>query len=90
MDLSEIRQQIDAIDQQIVDLFCKRMNLSAQVADYKKANHLPIYVPAREETILQSVAAQAGTEMETYVQNLYATIFELSRSYQAKQNNEVV
>ena len=48
MDLSEIRQQIDGIDQELVRLFCQRMNLSAQVADYKKANNLPIFVPARE------------------------------------------
>ena len=33
MDLSEIRQQIDEIDQELVGLFCRRMNLSAQVAD---------------------------------------------------------
>ena len=46
MDLSEIRQQIDEIDQELVGLFCRRMGLSAQVADYKKANNLPIFVPA--------------------------------------------
>ena len=56
MDLSEIRQQIDAIDENLVRLFCQRMNLSAQVADYKKANNLPIFVPARERAILQKVA----------------------------------
>ena len=33
MDLTEIRQQIDGIDQELVSLFCQRMNLSAQVAD---------------------------------------------------------
>ena len=33
MDLSEIRQQIDEIDQELVELFCRRMSLSAQVAD---------------------------------------------------------
>ena len=56
MDLSEIRQQIDGIDQELVRLFCQRMSLSAQVADYKKANNLPIFVPARERAILQKVA----------------------------------
>ena len=89
MDLSEIRQEIDAIDQQLVDLFCKRMNLSAQVADYKKANNLPIFVPARERAILQSVAEQAGPEMANYTRVLYSMLFELSRSYQSKRNNEL-
>ena len=45
MDLTEIRQEIDGIDQELVRLFCARMNLSAQVADYKKANNLPIFGP---------------------------------------------
>ncbi len=86
MDLTEIRNNIDAIDHQLVELFCRRMALSAQVAAYKKANNLPIYVPEREKAILQKVAALAGPELESYTQSLYATIFELSRGYQAEQN----
>ena len=89
MDLSEIRQQIDGIDQELVSLFCQRMNLSAQVADYKKANNLPIFVPARERAILQKVAEMAGPEMENYTRVLYSMLFELSRSYQSKRNGEM-
>ena len=89
MELSEIRQQIDGIDQELVRLFCQRMNLSAQVADYKKANNLPIFVPARERAILQKVAEMAGPEMENYTRVLYSMLFELSRSYQSKRNGEV-
>ena len=89
MDLPEIRQQIDGIDQELVRLFCQRMNLSAQVADYKKANNLPIFVPARERAILQKVAEMAGPEMENYARVLYSMLFELSRSYQSKRNGEM-
>ena len=89
MDLSEIRQQIDEIDQELVELFCRRMSLSAQVADYKKANNLPIFVPARERAILQKVAQMAGPEMENYTRVLYSMLFELSRSYQSKRNGEL-
>lgn len=89
MDLSEIRQQIDGIDRELVRLFCERMNLSAQVADYKKANNLPIFVPARERAILQKVAEMAGPEMENYTRVLYSMLFELSRSYQSKRNGEM-
>ena len=89
MDLSEIRQQIDEIDQELVGLFCRRMSLSAQVADYKKANNLPIFAPARERAILQKVAELAGPEMENYTRVLYSMLFELSRSYQSKRNGEI-
>ena len=42
MDLTELRNQIDGIDDQLVQLFCRRMELCAQVAEYKKANGLPV------------------------------------------------
>ena len=84
MDLSQIRQEIDAIDAQLVKLLCQRMALSGQVANYKKANNLPILVPAREQAILQSIAEQAGPEMAPHVQRLYETLFAVSRDYQAE------
>ena len=89
MDLKEIRSQIDDIDCELVSLFNKRMALSLQVADYKKENQLPIYVPAREREILLDVATKAGPEMANYTRVLYSMIFELSRSYQSKQNAEL-
>ncbi len=89
MDLKELRTQIDAIDDQLVTLFAQRMEIAAQVADYKKANNMPIYVPARERQILQSVAAKAGPEMANYARVLYSMLFELSRSYQSKRNTEL-
>jgi len=89
MDLTQIRQQIDQIDSELVRLFCDRMALSAKVADYKKANNLPIFVPARERAILQKVAELAGPEMSNYSRVLYSMLFELSRSYQSKRNGEI-
>ena len=90
MDLKEIRNEIDSIDDQLVQLFCQRMKLSAQVADYKKENNMPIFVPAREREILKKVAEQSGSELENYTRTLYSTLFELSRSYQSRRNRETV
>ena len=88
MDISELRKEIDRIDNELVRLFCARMEVSAGVADYKRERNLPIYVPAREREILQSMAEKAGPEMAGYTRSLYSTIFELSRSYQAKRNSQ--
>ena len=63
MDLNELRNEIDSIDSELVRLFCARMDIAAQVADYKKENNLPIFVPARERAVLQAVAEKAGPEM---------------------------
>ena len=86
MDLQELRKEIDSIDNELVQLFLRRMEVSAQVADYKKAHDLPIFVPAREREKLRDVAELAGPDMANYTKVLYSMIFELSRSYQSKRN----
>lgn len=88
MELKDLRNQIDDIDNELVRLFVKRMEVSAQIADYKKEHNLPIHVPAREREILQDVAEKAGAGLENYSRVLYSMIFELSRSYQRKRNTK--
>lgn len=88
MDLNELRNKIDDIDTELVRLFSERMEIAGQVADYKKANNQPIYVPARERAILKDVAEKAGPEMANYARVLYSMMFELSRSYQRKRNTD--
>ena len=86
MDLKELRNEIDAIDDQLVKLFCQRMEVASMVADYKKEHGLPILVPSREREILADVAQKAGEEMGNYTRVLYSMLFELSRGYQSKRN----
>ena len=83
MDLSQLRLQIDNIDDQLISLFGQRMQVAAQIADYKKQNNLPIYVPSREREKLLDVSKKAGPDMANYTRVLYSMIFELSRSYQS-------
>ena len=86
MELKDLRSQIDNIDDQLVKLFGQRMEVAAQIADYKKEHNLPIFVPAREREKLLDVATKAGPDMENYTRVLYSMLFELSRSYQSKRN----
>ncbi len=87
MDITQLREKIDNIDDQLVELFTQRMEITRDIAAYKKENNLPIYVPARERQKLQEVAKLAGPDMDDYTRVLYSMIFELSRSYQSKQNS---
>ncbi|MBR4971832.1 MAG: chorismate mutase [Oscillospiraceae bacterium] len=86
MDLNELRKEIDRVDDELVRLFVQRMQVSAQIADYKKQHDLPIFVPSREAEKLQDVAKKAGEDMEVYTKVLYSMLFELSRGYQSKRN----
>ncbi len=86
MELNELRNEIDAIDDELVKLFAQRMDVAAKIAEYKKENEMPILVPAREREKLTDVAQKAGPDMANYTRVLYSMLFELSRSYQSKCN----
>ena len=83
MELSDIRVKIDAVDDQLLDLFLQRMALSEEVAAYKNQHQLPILNKAREREILAKVTQRAG-EKERYAYHLFSTLFELARSRQAE------
>ena len=89
MDIQNLREQIDGIDDQLVKLFSQRMDVAAQIAAYKRENHMPILVPAREREKLADVAQKAGPDMANYTRVLYSMLFELSRSYQSKLGDSV-
>ncbi len=82
MDISELRNGIDAIDSQLTSLFLQRMELSASIAAYKKQMGLPIHVPQREQQIIEALTQHAPDTLSPYVARLYEEIFALSREYQ--------
>ena len=84
MELSELRQQIDGIDRQLVDLFIKRMTVAAEVAEYKRENGMNVLDASRERALLAKVSELSGEDFEEYTRTLYATVLDLSRSYQHK------
>ena len=83
MELNELRAKIDEIDDQLIRLFQARMDVSAEIAAYKRANRLPVLDPSRERDKLAEISEKARPEMQTYAQMLYNMVFELSRSYQS-------
>jgi chorismate mutase len=88
MNLDIIRQEIDQLDQELVALLEKRMQLVNQVAAYKKATGKPILDTSREEAVLQKVASRVENKaFEETVVNTFADIMKNSRDYQAKQLN---
>ncbi len=84
MEIKELRDQIDKIDEQLVELFKQRMGVSAHVTEYKREHNMPVLDATRERELLARISALAGEDMEEYARVLYATILDLSRSYQHK------
>ncbi|MDD5931918.1 MAG: prephenate dehydratase domain-containing protein [Oscillospiraceae bacterium] len=83
MELSEIRAKIDAVDDQLLQLFLERMSLADEVGAYKNEHHLPILNKERERAVLAKVTEKAG-DRERYAYHLFSTLFELARSRQAE------
>ena len=51
MDINELRQQIDGIDCQLVDLYCKRMDIARAIGRYKQENNLPVVQPQQWQQV---------------------------------------
>ena len=86
MNLDTIRQEIDHVDQELVALLEKRLQLVNQVVAYKKATGKPILDSSREDAVLQKAASRVEDRaFEQTIVNTFADIMKNSRDYQAKQ-----
>ena len=87
MELKDYRSQLDAIDDQLAELFKQRMETVRNIADYKKEHNAPVLASGRERDILYRVTGLCGPELEEYAKILWSTLLELSRDYQEGRLN---
>ncbi len=87
LDLNKLREEINAVDHEMVELFKRRMNIAASVAEYKKENGLPVLDAARERALLCRISDMAGEELDGYARTLYHTMLDVSRAYQYTKLN---
>ncbi|QUM77660.1 bifunctional chorismate mutase/prephenate dehydrogenase [Moritella sp. 24] len=60
--LGKLRDKIDDVDQQLVDLLAQRLALVAEVGEIKSEHGLPIYVPEREVAMLEKRREEAESK----------------------------
>ena len=84
MDLNDYRKEIDSIDDQMIALFARRMNIAAKIAEYKKANGLRVLDARREKEKLRDIMEKTPDGLREYMSSLYSLMFELSRSHQGR------
>ena len=88
-DLNEIREAINEVDQSLAQLFEKRMELVALVAEYKIENDIPILNSEREKQVIERALESLrdkslSREMEIFFNELMA----ISREYQSRYIDE--
>ena len=84
LNLSELREGINQIDTQLIDLFRKRMDIALDIAKYKKAHNLPVFNAAREQEVLEKISEEIGEPYDSYARVLFNTIMDVSKSYQSR------
>lgn len=82
MELSEYRNKLDSIDEEILRLFSERMNIAAEIASWKQENSLPVLDVRREKEKLQRIEEMSDPELSDYTFTLFSMLMELSRSRQ--------
>ncbi len=85
--LNELREKINEVDAEIIELFKKRMTIAAGVAEYKKEHGLPVLDAARERALLERISEMAGEEFDGYARTLYHTMMDVSKAYQQTRLN---
>jgi len=58
MDLGPIREQIDSLDRQLVELINQRLALAVEIGKIKRQSGGEIYAPEREDAVLRKLEAQ--------------------------------
>lgn len=59
MDFKNEREEIDAIDTELLQLLHKRIEIVKRIGAVKKAAGLPVYDPAREQVMLAALVEKA-------------------------------
>lgn len=77
-DLNQLREEIDAVDTQLLDLLSQRVQLVREVGEYKKANDLPIVDPQREQKIIarKMENAEKLNLRGDFIKKIWRTIFD--------------
>ena len=82
-DLARLRTEIDEIDRQMVKLYADRMQLAAEVAEYKISVGKPVLDRERERTKLNALEELADSDfMRHGIRELFEQIMSMSRKKQ--------
>ncbi|HAI76030.1 MAG TPA: chorismate mutase [Microscillaceae bacterium] len=84
LDLNQLRQSIDAIDDQLLALLNERMDIIKQVGELKKKEKSIIYRPERERYILDRLAQKSANRLLTRaaLEAIFLEIFAVSRNFE--------
>jgi len=86
MTLEELRDRIDALDRELVELLSERARAALMIGHLKAATSLPVYEPSREKVIYANVrAANKGPLPDIELTHIYERIIDVMRALQRNE-----
>jgi chorismate mutase/prephenate dehydratase len=83
LDLKKLREEIDKIDDNVLKLLNKRMEIVKKVGELKNSSNTPVYRPEREKEIIERLnrlsQAQNGILKKEHIEAIFLEIFAISR-----------
>jgi chorismate mutase len=86
MDISDWRNKIDGLDEQIVQLLSQRAAAAVEIGKLKAKINVPIYEPLREQAVFDHVrTVNPGPLTDGQVQDVYERLMDVMRALQRQQ-----
>ena len=83
LDLGKIREKIDKLDSQLVELLEKRLEIVQEVAQFKKQTGKRIFDEEREKEVVQkNLKRVKNKELDHYIELILKDIMDSSKKYQ--------
>ena len=86
--LEELRNRIDEIDDQLIELFQERMETVEKIAEAKKDIDKATNDPERERRIIEKHLPQVKEKWKHYYECFQEELFRLSKEYQDELRNK--
>ena len=81
-ELEKYRLEIESIDEQLIALICKRMEVSLKIGEYKKQNNVSIYNPKREEELKNKNLQKVEKQYQAGCEEIFSAILKVSKDLQ--------
>jgi chorismate mutase len=85
--LSELRLEVDILDEQLISALASRMELVKHIANIKKERSLEVFQPSRWENIIKKINVLANEQglRPSFVRRLFSSIHKESCTFQQEQ-----
>lgn len=83
-ELSSLRDEVDIVDVKLLELLLKRFELVDKIGHVKKENKIPVFVPGREDEILENLTRNIDSKYSMYIKDTFAHLLDVSKQYQVE------